>query len=327
MKYISAVILTILVLEGSVAPGLCDGGREALIVVGAGGTDEYREVFRENATRWKEAFTASKAKVEEIGITESSSDEPLSDRERILRWIDGGVADASTERWLIMIGHGTYQRQVANFNLVGPDLSAPEMAAAMDGKKGDWRVVVCASSSSPFLSALAVPGRIVVTATKSGSEQNYSLFGTYLAKSITNLDADLDHDGGVTLLEAFIDASGKLAAWYESENRLASEQALLDDNGDGKGTPAAFFRGVRAVKAAADGLQLDGDNANRCFLVAPERSETWTSEKEQQVVTIERKIEALRQAKANLETAEYYKELEQLLMTLAHWYPTERFAL
>lgn len=313
----TALTIVLSLLGGCMAEAASVGNaREVLVVVGAGGTDEYHQDFVENAERWRELLTASGADVDVVGSTEIAPENGPSDRERVLAWIDGR-SEKSAERWLVLIGHGTYQRKLANFNLVGPDISSTDLATAVNRKKGEWRIVVCASSSSPFLAALAGPDRIVVTATKSGSEQNLSLFGNYLAKSISNPEADLDHDGGVTLLEAFIDASGKLTTWYESENRLASEQALLDDNGDGRGTPAAFFRGVRAVKAAADGLQLDGQNANRCYLLEPPRSEGWTLDRENQVVAIEEQIQALRNTKSTSDNDKYYQQLEGLLMSLA----------
>src|SRR5262249_60020204 len=53
-------------------------------------------------------------------------------------------------------------------------------------------------------------------------------------------------------------SSRRVAEFYEAEGRLATEHALLDDNGDGLGTPADWFRSVRAVKKVADGASADG---------------------------------------------------------------------
>ena len=51
--------------------------------------------------------------------------------------------------------------------------------------------------------------------------------------------------------------------FYETENRLATEHALIDDNGDSKGTPATFFRGIRPIKRAKDNAAVDGRLAAR----------------------------------------------------------------
>jgi hypothetical protein len=37
--------------------------------------------------------------------------------------------------------------------------------------------------------------------------------------------------------------------------QLVTERALLDDNGDGLGTRADWFRGIRPVQKAEDGLK------------------------------------------------------------------------
>ena len=114
-------------------------------------------------------------------------------------------------------------------------------------------MINCASSSAPFINRLSAPDRVVVTATKSGYELNYARFGDYLSAPSPTPAADLDKDEQTSLLEAFLLASGRVAEFYEQEARLATETALIDDNGDGQGTPAAWFRGVRAVRRAKTG--------------------------------------------------------------------------
>src|SRR5213075_927990 len=98
--------------------------------------------------------------------------------------------------------------------------------------------------------------RVIVAAARSGYEQNYARFGQYMAEAIADPTADLDKDGQTSLLEAFLTASRRVAEYYATEGRMVTEHALLDDNGDGFGTPADWFRGIRAVKAAKDGAPL-----------------------------------------------------------------------
>ncbi len=114
-------------------------------------------------------------------------------------------------------------------------------------------VINCSSASAPFLNRLAGENRVVITATKSGDEQNFAHFGQYLAAAIADGDADVDKDGQVSLLEAYLTACRNLDEFYKQEARLPGEHALLDDNGDGLGTPAAWFRGVRATQRAKAG--------------------------------------------------------------------------
>jgi hypothetical protein len=158
---------------------------------------------------------------------------------------------------------------------------------------------------------------VIVTATKSGSEQNYSRFGDFLSQSITAKTSDLDHDGGVSVLEAFLVASRSLSNWYAEQGRLASEQALIDDNGDRRGTPANFFRGIRAAKAPADGLQVDGRNAKSIFVDNGLESLALTAEQQAEAAELETQIEKLREQKSELSEESYYVQLESLLVKLA----------
>ena len=50
-----------------------------------------------------------------------------------------------------------------------------------------------------------------------------------------------------------VDDLSAMAEFYEQDGRLATETALIDDNGDGQGTPAGWFRGVWTKRRARDG--------------------------------------------------------------------------
>ena len=132
-------------------------------------------------------------------------------------------------------------------------------------------VIHCGSASGPFLNRLSGENRVIVTATRSGDEQNYARFGQYLAEAIADPRADLDKDGQVSLLEAYLSASSRVDEYYKTHSQLATEHALLDDNGDRLGTPADWFRGVRATRRAKDGAALDGTRAHQLHLVPSDR--------------------------------------------------------
>ena len=108
---------------------------------------------------------------------------------------------------------------------------------------------------------------MIISATRSGNEQNFTRFGQHFAEAIADPQGDLDQDGQTSLLEAFLSASARVAEFYKTEGRLATEHALIDDNGDGLGTPADWFRGTRATKQPKDGRSLDGLRAHQFHLV------------------------------------------------------------
>ena len=67
------------------------------------------------------------------------------------------------------------------------------------------------SSSAPFIEQAVGPDRVIITATRSGEERNYARFGQYFAEALGDPQSDLDKDGEVSLLEAFLAASAHLA--------------------------------------------------------------------------------------------------------------------
>ena len=99
--------------------------------------------------------------------------------------------------------------------------------------------------------------------------------------------------------------------------RLATEQALLDDNGDSRGTPAAFYRGARPVKAPANGLKLDGPFASRMLVSSFGQPDLRTNEQRALSDSLAVEIESLRARKKDLQEDEYYEELERLFLEMA----------
>ena len=260
----------------SVVSDLHAADRPTLIVAqGAAGAEEYSEQFTAWAKQWKTAGTNGNATVIHIapnaGIIESSKD-------LLKQAIDKHAAQSPHAVWIVLIGHGTYDGRAAKFNLQGDDVSAKELAEWLTPVKRPIAVINCSSSSAPFIDRLKSPGRVLITATKSGYELNFSRFGGYVASAIADLKADLDKDGQTSLLEAYLHASRATQEWYRSETRLATEQALLDDNGDGRGTPADWFRGVRAVKRAQNNVTVDGLRAHQFHLVPSDRERNMPAE-------------------------------------------------
>ena len=184
-------------------------------------------------------------------------------------------------------------------------------------------VINAASASGPFMSQLSSKGRVIITATRSGFEQNYAHFGQYLAEAITAPQADLDKDGQTSLLEAYLTASRRVVEFYEVEGRLATEHALLDDNGDGLGTPADWFRGIRAVKKAREGAELDGFRAHQFHLVRSEAERKLPAGMRARRDELELEIAKLRESKTQLAEDEYYGRLEKLLLELARLYESD----
>ncbi|MEZ6089958.1 MAG: hypothetical protein R3C05_18415 [Pirellulaceae bacterium] len=285
--------------------------RNFLLVVGAGGDASYTDQFHAWADRWK-AFVSSRpeARYHEIG---RDPDDQGSDKGRLQRMIETLKDEEGESTWLVLIGHGTFDRDVAKFNLRGPDVSARELNQWTSEWKNPLIVINCASSSGPFVNRLSGAKRVIVTATRSGQEQNFARFGEYLSLAISDLRADLDHDDEVSLREACIMAAGNVASFYESDGRLATEHAILDDNADQLGTE------VRKLDEV-DSPQADGLMSSRIFVFQSDNACILDSQQQQKRAALEQQLDALKQRKSELAEDDYYEQLKTIMIDLAKLY-------
>lgn len=319
-----AAALTILILAAlfvvETVRGQTNPSRSLVLVIGAPGEAEYAEQFSSWAGLWEKAAAQGGMQTFVIG---ENMDKPDDDLRRLLDVLTNEVAKPSGELWLVFIGHGTFDGRSAKFNLRGPDISAGELASVLKPCRRPLVVIQCASASGPFLKALSGPGRVIITATRSGYEDNATRFGGYLARAIADPAADLDKDGQTSLLEAFLAASRQVEQFYKEQGRLMTEHALLDDNGDGLGTPADWFRGVRAVKSAADGKAVDGVRAHQMFLVPGDVERGLPPEVRARRDELEEKLSALHAKKTGMNEDEYYRQLEGILVETARLYESK----
>ena len=290
--------------------------RSLVLVIGAPGEPEYGEQFEAAADLWKRGATNGGFEISIVG--ESTNN--VNDRTKLLEVLTNEIVRPEGELWLVFIGHGTFDGRTANFNLRGPDISANDLAAALKPCKRPLAVIQCASASAPFLAALSAPGRVIITATRSGYELNATRFGTYFAQAVADPTADLDKDGQTSLLEAFLMASRQVDEFYKSAGRFATEHALLDDNGDGLGTPADWFSGVRAVKKAADGKSVDGIRAHQMNLVRSANEQELSPALRARRDELEARLSALRDRKNQMNEDDYYAQLEKILVEIAKLY-------
>lgn len=312
-------ILTVTLLFGLASPA---GAQEdhLLVVGGLGGDAEYRALFHEWATDLVEAARSAGIPGENIRYL---SEKPERDPARIhgdARKEDVSAALASIARrssagdrvFVVLIGHGSFRNGEARFNLPGPDLTAREYGAALDALAGrDVVFVNTASASGPFIEALSGPGRTIITATRSGTEQNQTRFGGYFVAALTDGAADVDKNGRVSVLEAYRYARIETERSYQSANRLATEHALLDDDGDGTGTGET---GEAGDGARARGLFFGSGVAAR---LAEEAGDTTLVRLQREKVALEARIQELRTLQGTLEPATYQARLEELLVELA----------
>lgn len=310
---------------------VCRAGaaKYSLILCGGGGTEEYQKKFTAWGERLREILTERLNHPQEHVhlLTESPSvpdaTDHVSNKENILRQLAAlsGIVSASDELFVFLIGHGSYLREESRFQIPGKDITAKEFKEYLDPITAGRIVLINATSSSAgFINVLSAPGRILCTATKSVDERNATEFMEGFLKGLEEGSADQDRDERISVLEACQQAAALTGAWYKEQGLIATEHALLDDNGDNLGTRLPLSPPTAAGLPEEPGSSpsgRDGEAAARCFLkdyafppyVPPDLVERY--------VGLMNQIEELKSRKGSLETAAYYSQLEILLIQAA----------
>jgi hypothetical protein len=176
-------------------------------------------------------------------------------------------------------------------NLPGADPTAAEYNTWLSGFARQSVVFVnTASASGDFVNALAGPGRVIITATRTAMERNETTFATHFLSGLATDEADANKDTRISALEAFDYAKKEVARAYELEKKLLTERAQLSD------TTLASTIVFGAVKGNAD--------PRVAALVAERR-------------TLEEQVATLRAKKDSMAADAYDAELERLLLAIA----------
>jgi hypothetical protein len=313
----AAIGLGLAAVLGAGAPAAA--ATHLLVISGLGGDEEYSTSFHD----WSTSLLASASAA---GIPEENlvylAEDPARDPARIdgdsrketietaLREI-AARAGAEGELWIVIFGHGSARGNDTTVNLPGPDLSGAELGAILDRLPVGKVVVANASSASgDFVRLLSAPERAIVTATRSVSERHAPVFGRFFVEGFAENKADVDKDERVSLFEAFEYARLAVERSFAADQRMATEHALLDDNGDRSGSLQALRSG-----------EGDGLAASRLFLGAgrgaAEASSPELAQLQAKKDELEGRIAELRGRRASLAEDLYLEELESLLLELA----------
>jgi hypothetical protein len=236
------------------------GRTHAVIVVGIGGTAEYRESFHAEASKIRNALVDKHGLPEEdvVYFGEKVDVAPdliamRSTRANLLQYL-GELAQRAgpmDRLFVVLIGHGTANGGDVQFNLPGPDLTPTDFQLGLVAfPTQTLALVATGSASGGFIAPLAGPNRILIAATRTDRQLNATEFGEFFADAIAGETADLDHDDRVSLLEAFLYTRREVERHYEDENEMLTEAAVMDDNGDGEASHDAGLAGPDGPLAA-----------------------------------------------------------------------------
>ncbi len=307
------VLVGLWLLSASAVPAIAQqpGGRHALLVQGASGEPQYAKQHR----AWLDALATTLR--EQFGysanvtvLAEQAGTGELRATAENVRIAVGRLVQTLTpadQLLVVFIGHGTTQGQDAKFNLIGPDLSVADWSALLKPVRATIAVVDTTSGSFPYLAGLAAPGRVVVTATNSFAQQFHTVFPDAFIRALAAPDADQDKNNRLSVLEAFTYASRLVREHYEQKGTMATETAVIDVSGEGKGQIATT---EFASNSPAALLYL---NAPRVATSAdPELQKLLTR---QQALTDQ--VDDLRRRRETIAAEEFNRQFEALLAELA----------
>jgi len=277
-----------------------------VIVAGLGGEPDYVQRFTAAANDLEKIYKSAEGTVHVTTLTGAQSTAA-----QLRQTLDGVARDAKAEDdfALVLIGHGSFDGVEYKFNLVGPDVSASEIAVMCNRIAARRQLVVDTSSASGgAVQALERPGRAVIAATKSGTEKNATVFARYWVEAFQDPSADTDKSDSISAMEAFTYASKKTAEFYDSQKRLATEHAVFNDTGSGD-----------AVREAGNGQGMLLSNFTLLRLGTSQMAANDPAKRAllEKKDDLEQKIDTLKYQKAAMDPADYKKQLTDALVELA----------
>ncbi len=213
---------------------------------------------------------------------------------------------------LLLIGHGTFDGATYKFNVPGPDMTGGDLKEWLSSIKATRQLVVnMTSCSGASMAVLVARNRVVVTATKSGTEKNTTVFPRYFIDAFHDNAADTDKDGTVSALEAFRYAQQKVNAYFTTEKLIPSEHALFSDNGSAAGVREPGPENKQGLLAGTFPL-LRPPSENSVAMANPAKQQLIKHKDD-----LESRIDRLKYEKDNLPEADYKQQLSALLLDLA----------
>jgi hypothetical protein len=290
-----ALWLAVLIVA-TVTLGLAEEASSAshtFIVSGLGGEPQYEERFRQQA---EEIATIAR------GLAESPEHVVMLVGAEVnrdaIRTQMRGLAERAAPNDLVtivLIGHGTYDGEEYRFNIPGQDITGSELQRLLSALRAREQLIVNATSASgATIDKWSQPGRVLITATKSGGERTATRFAQFWTEALKAGNADSNRDEIVTAGEAFEYASRQVAAAFKADVALATEHPRIEGTDAAAGFTVARFGSAASVSSDPEVNALLAQRA-----------------------ALERDLGAIKERKPSLSEEAYYNELESVLVKFA----------
>lgn len=277
-----------------------------LTVAGLGGEQEYEQRF----AGWASDFDKILKGEPNAHITTLSGAQATRANIEAKMGEIAKQAKADDNFVLFLIGHGTYDDNEYKFNIPGPDISATQLGVLLDKIPARQAIIDMTSASGGAIPILQRPKRVLVTATKAGTEKNATVFARYFVEALRDPSSDADKNEIITVLEAFRYAEGKTTKFYDELKRLSTEHALIEDTGKGDGVKAATLENGQGMLAGRFALLHTGSAV--AIANNPEKQKLLKQKED-----IEQQIDELKYRKASMSVPDYRGQLSKLLVDLA----------
>ena len=294
-----ALCAAVAVAPYGATPVAGQGRTHAVIVAGLGGQAEYRESFHAEASQIYHAlidrhglpaenvtYLGEKVEVDPAIISLRST------RANVLQVLGeiAQKADPMDRVFVVLIGHGTAGGDEVQLNLPGPDLTPSDFQLGLMAFPTQTLALVhTGTASGGFIAPLAGPNRILIAATRTERQLNATEFGQFFARAV----------------------AGEVERYYEEQNEMLTETAVLEDNGDGEASHDAGLSGPDGPLAATfhlggvSGTAAQTPDDPALALLYEERA------------AIQEQINALRALRETMEEDTYLDTMEPLLVELA----------
>jgi hypothetical protein len=170
----------------------------------------------------------------------------------------GAHAKAGDQLIVFLVGHGENTGLAPHLTLPGPDPTPDQMGALLDAFPAKDQIILNFSASSgDFLKRLSAPGRVNISAT-SPTEIEEPIFAEFFLRGLESKRADADHNGTITMLEAYNWAAEQTAFWIARWEETG--KSVVSDDGK-TATPTVWKASGRETIEIFE--KLYGSAANR----------------------------------------------------------------
>ena len=153
-----------------------------------------------------------------------------------------GTVQADDACWVMMLGHAHLYDAKSQFNVLDADFDQSQFAQWAKPLACREQVFWLTMPISGFwIKPLSSPSRVIISATEAdleftGTEMPYALADVLSGDGQEQSLQDVDQDGSLSLLDLYLATNLEVHGRFRSMDRLQTEHAQLEDNGDGRGS-------------------------------------------------------------------------------------------